>query len=309
MPFFLVVDFELNEPRLFTLDQLANHHIEVQFPNFCTTNVETQSTGSNSDFVLSKHPQSYDQYVSSYKKIQHHLHYGNSFLTNLTASTPITLDMNLSQIYNQAQAPYKIKFAEDWVCFSPESFVQIQHGMISSYPMKGTIDASLPNAKQLILNDPKETAEHYTIVDLIRNDLALVASDIEVKRFRYIDLIETNTKSLYQVSSEIMGKLPEDYLVQLGDILFALLPAGSISGAPKKKTVEIIQEAEYHQRGFYTGVAFYFDGETLDSCVLIRFVEQTPQGLVYKSGGGITINSKAEEEYQELLDKIYVPGI
>lgn len=304
-----MVDFELNKPNLYTLNELANHDIEVQFPKFQNTNQQSQSTDSDLGFTLSKHPQSYDQYLSSFKKVRHHLHYGNSFLTNLTASTPIELDMSLSQIFNRSQARYKIKFADDWVCFSPESFVQIQNGIISSYPMKGTIDASVPNAKQHILDDPKETAEHYTIVDLIRNDLSLVATDIEVKRFRYIDLIETNTKSLYQVSSEIVGKLPEDYQFHLGDILFALLPAGSISGAPKKKTVEIIQEAERHHRGFYTGVAFYFDGETIDSCVLIRFIEQTPQGLVYKSGGGITINSKPEEEYQELLDKIYVPGI
>jgi para-aminobenzoate synthetase component 1 len=91
--------------------------------------------------------------------------------------------------------------------------------------------------------------------------------------------------------------------------LFALLPAGSISGAPKVKTLEIIKNAENYERGYYTGTAFYFDGDNLDSCVLIRFIEQTEKGWVYKSGGGITIYSDARKEYQEILDKIYVPTL
>ena len=304
-----MVDFEGKNPQLFLLHELQEKNIRVRFPHFSTEKDHYTPSETNTEFVISKHPQSYPSYLESYEIVQKHLQYGNSFLTNLTASTAIKLDGNLNQIFEKAQARYKIKYDDQWVCFSPESFVKIQDGRIYTFPMKGTIDATIADAKERILNDPKETAEHYTIVDLLRNDLALVASDIEVKRFRYIDLIETNTKSLYQVSSEIVGKLPADYMTRLGDILFELLPAGSISGAPKKKTIEIIKEAETHLRGYYTGVAFYFDGYSVDSCVLIRFVEQTKDGLVYKSGGGITINSKPQEEYQELLDKIYVPGI
>jgi para-aminobenzoate synthetase component 1 len=175
--------------------------------------------------------------------------------------------------------------------------------------MKGTIDASIENAEQLILQDDKETAEHYTIVDLIRNDISIVATHVQVEKFRYIDTIKTSNKTLLQVSSKIVGELPTNYLEQLGNIIFSLLPAGSISGAPKKKTLEIIQEAEKVDRGFYTGTCFYFDGKSIDSCVLIRFIEQTSNGLVYKSGGGITINSDVEKEYQELIDKIYVPTL
>ena len=93
----------------------------------------------------------------------------------------------------------------------------------------------------------------------------------------------------------------------LGEILFKLLPAGSITGAPKKKTMEIIAEAEGYDRGFYTGVMGYFDGKQLDSAVMIRFLEQTQQGLLFKSGGGITSQSVAENEYEELKQKIYVP--
>jgi para-aminobenzoate synthetase component I len=173
--------------------------------------------------------------------------------------------------------------------------------------MKGTIDSSIPNAKHILLHDEKEIAEHYTIVDLIRNDLSQVASNVQVKRFRYIDEIKTQYKTLLQVSSEIEGDLPLNYKENLADIIFKLLPAGSISGAPKTKTLQIINEAEQYNRGFYTGVAFYFDGENIDSCVLIRFLENTPLGMVYKSGGGITIQSELKKEYDELLNKIYVP--
>jgi len=93
----------------------------------------------------------------------------------------------------------------------------------------------------------------------------------------------------------------------MGDILLSLLPAGSISGAPKIKTLEIIKEVESYRRGFFTGVFGYFDGEQLDSAVMIRFIEQNPNQLIYKSGGGITIDSNVSLEYQEMLEKVYLP--
>lgn len=90
-------------------------------------------------------------------------------------------------------------------------------------------------------------------------------------------------------------------------MLFKLLPAGSISGAPKPETVRIIREAEGQKRGFYTGIAAYWDGYKLDSCVLIRFLEQTPNGMRYWSGGGITAYSDVQQEYKELKEKVYLP--
>jgi para-aminobenzoate synthetase component 1 len=101
--------------------------------------------------------------------------------------------------------------------------------------------------------------------------------------------------------------LPENYASKIGDILFSMLPAGSVSGAPKKKTVEIIREAENYEREYYTGIFGIFDGKNLDSCVLIRFIENQNGRLVYKSGGGITFMSRAETEYEEMLEKVYVP--
>ena len=122
-----------------------------------------------------------------------------------------------------------------------------------------------------------------------------------------MEKITTNKQDLLQVSSEISGKLPVDYHQHLGDIIFSLLPAGSISGAPKKKTLEIISEAEGYERGFYTGICGWFDGENLDSAVMIRFVEQCGNKLIFKSGGGITAQSDVNKEYEELIQKVYVP--
>ena len=173
--------------------------------------------------------------------------------------------------------------------------------------MKGTIDADIDNAVQIILADEKEKAEHNTIVDLIRNDMSRYAKNVHVHRFRYIDKIETPEKNLLQVSSEVRGDLPENYHDILGDIIFSQLPAGSISGAPKHKTLDIIKEVEEGERSYYTGVAGFYDGKSLDSCVLIRYIEYDNGQLYYRSGGGITFMSKAEEEYKELLQKIYVP--
>jgi para-aminobenzoate synthetase component 1 len=173
--------------------------------------------------------------------------------------------------------------------------------------MKGTIDAAVENAEEEILNNFKETAEHNTIVDLIRNDLNSVAKNVNVEKFRYLESVKTHEKELLQVSSKITGILPPDYPSRIGAILFSMLPAGSICGAPKRKTVEIILKNERYRRGYYTGIAGWFDGSELESTVLIRFIEKTRRGFVFKSGGGITHFSQAELEYQEMIDKVYVP--
>ena len=234
-----------------------------------------------------------------------------------------------------------------FVCFSPETFVRIKGGRIYSYPMKGTLDASLPNAEKLLMEDQKEAAEHATIVELIRNDLSRVAEDVRVDKYRYIDVLHTNKGNILQTSSEISGRLPEDYPHHLGEILDAQLPAGSITGAPKDKTMQIIQEAEGYDRGFYTGIMGIYDQGELNSAVMIRFIEEetspvdfeadgeknfkasegkgdeasegkrdeasegkrdeASRKLYFKAGGGITSKSDCRREYEEVIQKIYLP--
>lgn len=252
-------------------------------------------------------PVSFETYSRSFQTVSGHIRAGNSYLVNLTCATPVRTNLTLKEIFYSSQAPYRLWLRDRFVIFSPEIFVRMEDGFIYSYPMKGTIDASRPDARERILADKKEEAEHATIVDLIRNDLSQVASDVTVSRYRYIDELETNKGRLLQVSSEIRGKLPDDWKAVLGTVLFSLLPAGSITGAPKKKTMEIIDEAETYRRGFYTGVMGYFDGNRLDSAVMIRFLEQEGERLLFKSGGGITSQSDLQSEYNEMKQKVYVP--
>ncbi len=173
--------------------------------------------------------------------------------------------------------------------------------------MKGTIDANVVDAKVKILADKKEMAEHIMIVDLLRNDLSIVSKNVRVEEFRYITKISAGDKKLLQVSSHISGNLENNWHETIGDILKKLLPAGSISGTPKKSTLEIIKEIENYERGFYSGVFGVYDGENFDSGVMIRFIENSKDGFIYKSGGGITLDSDVRLEYDELLDKVYLP--
>lgn len=295
----------MKQPVVIKPDDLEKESIFVSFPGFSNIPV-LFATGARCA-INRIIPPEMECYKKGFDIVMKSLHYGNSFLTNYTCQTEIDLTSSFRDSFANARAKYKILFKDKWVCFSPETFVQIKDGMIYSFPMKGTINGEIPNAEQVILNDEKEIGEHYTIVDLIRNDLGMVASDVSVERFRYTEKVETYKGVLWQVSSEIRGRLPEKFHHNLGDILFALLPAGSVSGAPKAKTLDVIREAENYQRGYYCGVVFYFDGENVDSCVLIRFIERIGDKIYYKSGGGITVYSNLQKEYQEVLDKIYVP--
>lgn len=279
---------------------------EVRFQFGKNKNFESSPEISD-DFNWIVSPMSFSDYLPKINLVQNEIQKGNSFLVNLTQATPIFTDLRLEQLFYLAKAKYKLWVKGQFLTMSPETFITIRGGEISSFPMKGTIDAAIPDAESLILNDYKEKAEHATIVDLIRNDLSMIADEVYVKRYRYIDRIKTNQKELLQVSSEISGTLPTDFNKHLGDLLFKLLPAGSITGAPKPKTMEIIDRAEGYPRNFYTGICGWFDGENLDSAVMIRFIEQIGDKLYFKSGGGITSLSDPQSEYQELINKIYVP--
>jgi len=301
-PFLFLIDFEGNNPLIFETDD--DNSILWQTPE--KSNFEKREISNRLNDWNTK-PISFENYKKGYEVIQNHIHNGDTYLLNFTQETKVESNLILEEIFHLSSSAYKIFLKDKFVCFSPEIFVQIKDAVISSFPMKGTIDASIENAKELILNDSKELAEHNTIVDLIRNDLSLVSENVTVKKFRYLERIKTSHRDLWQVSSKITGNLPNNYSEHIGDIIYTMLPAGSISGAPKKKTIEIIQDVEKYTRGFYTGVFCYFDGIDLDSCVLIRYIENQTGNLIYKSGGGITYKSDAKSEYDEMLKKVYVP--
>ena len=315
-PFLFILDFDVSKPFVFPLSEIENS-AEIVFDingkrNFNQTTA-TFKTSLPVTFFHKK-PISYADYKAKFDFVLENLQFGNSFLVNLTQPTPIETNLSLSDIFHHCTAKYKLLVnteADKFVVFSPEPFVKIDaQGVISSFPMKGTIDASIENAEIKLINDLKEQAEHATIVDLIRNDLSRVATQVHVERYRYVERVKTHDKELLQVSSKISGQLPPPYFENIGTIFQKLLPAGSISGAPKPKTIEIIKTAEGYERGYYTGIVGIFDGKRLDSGVMIRFIEQnTEGGKIFKSGGGITAMSNAESEYLEMIDKVYVPII
>lgn len=306
-PFLFVIDYSRQHIYVETIEEIEPTEICYNF-NGRTNVSEDLCSDLPATIQWDVFPQSIASYATSFDNVKRHILAGNSYLVNLTCSTPVATNLTLPQLFTHARAPYKLLVPDRFVVFSPEIFIRITDGFVYSYPMKGTIDAMLPDARSVILNDEKETAEHATIVDLIRNDLSYIATEVTVTRYRYIDEIWTNKGALLQVSSEIRGRLDDNWPSEIGTLLFQLLPAGSITGAPKKKTLEIIAESETYDRGFYTGVMGCFDGESLDSAVMIRFLEQSPDGsFEFKSGGGITARSEMEKEYNEMIQKVYAP--
>lgn len=312
-PFVFLVDYAAEQAVVEPLDALSPDELAYDFGG--VTNVPSPGgatavghprVGVAQPAALTPHLPAFADYARAFALVQGGLRRGDSFLTNLTQRVPIETPLTLADIFARARARYRLFVPERWVCFSPEPFVRIADGHIRTFPMKGTLPDG-EGAEARLLSDAKEAAEHATVVDLLRNDLSRVAEDVRVARYRYVERVETHRGALLQTSSEIVGRLPADYPAHLGDLLFRLLPAGSVTGAPKRATCRLIAEAEGYDRGWYTGIAGWSDGRTLDSTVLIRFVEHTPEGLVFKAGGGITARSQVEREYAEVCDKIYIP--
>lgn len=304
-PFLFAFDFDGYESFALPLNQIDPEKIRYNIAGITNdTGIQEQLPSSlyfeceTFDFAL---------YQRAFNKVQYHLRRGDSYLLNLTFPVGLRTNLTTSGIYQIAKAPYKLWVKDRFVVFSPESFVSILDNHIHTYPMKGTINAQLPDAADLLLSNKKELAEHYTIVDLLRNDLSMIAQEVRVERFRYLDTIHTLNGKLLQTSSHITGRLPSNWIQNLGNTLLKLLPAGSVSGAPKRRTVEIIHEAETDSRGFYTGVMGVFDGAQLHSAVMIRFVEQQGDKHFFRAGGGITVNSQCRQEYDELLHKAVLP--
>ncbi len=299
IPFLIISDFKADSVEVIPLDELEAHHIK-----YCIC--EDYSYKEHEHF-LEKSPLNFSEYKKKFDAVIEKIKAGETYILNLTQATPIETKLSLDEMYGLANAHYKLRYKDQFVCFSPEKFIQIKENKIHTFPMKGTIDAAIENAKEKILTNEKEMAEHVMIVDLLRNDLSIVATNVQVEEFRYIKKINAGAKELLQVSSHISGILDSSWREHLGDILQAMLPVGSISGAPKKSTLDTIERVEAYKRGFFSGIFGVFDGQSFDSGVMIRFIEKSPNGYLYKSGGGITLDSNVHMEYKELQDKVYLP--
>ncbi|MBX2876032.1 MAG: aminodeoxychorismate synthase component I [Saprospiraceae bacterium] len=304
-PFLFLIDYEMQAPHIWERADIDAS--EILFDINGISNFDPPIVPLPENIFFEKFPLDFDAYKRAFDKVQKAIQLGDTYLANLTFATQVLSSLSLRQIIEQAQAPYRFYWKNQFAFFSPESFIKIEDQKIKSFPMKGTIRADVPNAEITLLENAKERAEHATITDLIRNDLSRVAEGVRVKQYRYLEGIEHQSGKLLQTSTEIVGDLDKNYKDHLGDIIMKLLPAGSISGAPKGRTVEVLADAEAGPRGYYTGIVGYFDGQNLDSAVAIRFLEQEGENLWYRSGGGLTYFSDPVVEYEELLQKIYLP--
>jgi len=316
-PSFFIIDYKKEYYHIYNLNSCNDKSILYDIDNLhnlystSTSNITPSHTNIKDVELQST---SFKEYKDKFDTIQNNIKDGNTYLLNLTQPTILKSkkEIDLKDIFYSSDARFRLYFKNkdiEFSCFSPEEFVSITDNTIYTYPMKGTIEVKdsddLKVLEEELLNNPKELAEHTMIVDLLRNDLGQIASKVKVEDFRYISKIKAGQKELLQTSSKISAKLEDNWQDNLGNILDKLLPAGSITGTPKKATMKIIEDVEGYDRGYFSGIFGYFDGKNLKSAVMIRYIEKKDDKTIYKSGGGITIDSKAEDEYQEMLDKIY----
>lgn len=303
-PFFFALDYELERGIFLEGEELESGGVLFKVGSRTNAPADARKLPHAACAEITPHPVPYREYLEKFETVMRAIRRGDSFLANLTIRTPVSCPLSLREIFGASESPYALCVPGDFVCFSPETFVKIEGGEIRSNPMKGTAECSGPGSLARLMGDEKELREHRTIVDLIRNDLSRVARRVRVARFRYAEIVErAGRPPIIQTSSEIRGTMRP---APLGDALFEMLPAGSVSGAPKLRTVAALREAEGGPRGFYSGVFGFFDGENLDSAVAIRFIEKSGGGLFFRSGGGITGLSSPEGEYREAVDKIYL---
>ncbi|HAF87053.1 MAG: aminodeoxychorismate synthase, component I [Legionellaceae bacterium] len=253
------------------------------------------------------------QYSQSFKAIKHSLYKGRCYQVNLTQ--PFTLDYQGTPwaIYQKISRNNPVPFAaylhlnhHPILSFSPERFLQISHDKILTSPIKGSIKRARCPAKDAALKDVlsqsvKNRAENIMIVDLLRHDLGQVAKPGSVN-VQALCTVES-FKSVHHLVSHIQAHARAD--ITCFDIFKTCFPGGSITGAPKHEAMKIIDELEPFARGVYCGSIGYFSAHgQADSNVAIRTMVADDKKLYLAAGGGITIDSDLEEEYQECLTKL-----
>lgn len=252
-------------------------------------------------------------YTQAFKQSHNYIHAGDCYQINLAQRFSAAYQGNAWQAYRQlreaAGAPYSAYLRYDnaeILSVSPEQFIQIRDGQANTAPIKGTRargsnqqqDQALAN--ELILSS-KDQAENLMIVDLLRNDLGktCVPGSIKVDKLFELQSFET----VHHLVSTISGTLDKQY--HACDVLAACFPGGSITGAPKIRAMEIIEELEPHRRSIYCGSIAYIsvDGQ-MDSNITIRTMLAADGKLYCWSGGGLVADSSCEAEYTESLQKV-----
>lgn len=272
-----------------------------------------------------------EEYENQFNRIKQYIENGDCYQTNLTRCFFTEYSGSIETAYYKLQkaipAPFSVYFRHKqsvMISCSPERFIEIQSGIIKTQPIKGTRPrGNTPEEDQKLKTalsvSTKDKAENLMIVDLMRNDLGKIAKkgSVEVE-----ELFKVKTYSnVHHLVSTITAELPENNYEHSLAVLFSCMPGGSITGAPKKRAMEIIDELEPHQRSIYCGTMFYINHNgDMNSNILIRSLlfenenndeiiqseqKKHPKGKIYCwGGGGIVADSNCENEYDESYYKI-----
>jgi para-aminobenzoate synthetase/4-amino-4-deoxychorismate lyase len=248
---------------------------------------------------------SYQQYLDAYNIVQNHLRRGDTYQVNLSLRESFNGPEDSFHLYHSLKESQRVPYATyislkdfDLLSFSPELFLKKEGNSLFSLPMKGTSEVSSSSSNIDLINDPKSISENTMIVDLIRNDLSLIAKRGSVKAHRLCVLEEYET--LNQMISEVRCELEDN--VSIYEIFKALFPCGSITGAPKKSTMEIIDKVESSERGIYTGAIGYIEPNgNFQFNVAIRTLVGDKKGkYTYGLGSGVLADSEPRSEHKEI---------
>jgi len=262
------------------------------------------------DFVQNT---SKDKYINDVNKIKNYIRNGDCYQVNYSQNFTCKYDADTWNIYKDIRkinpAPYSTYFSFNdkyIISSSPERFISVNNNIVETKPIKGTLKR-LQDKKQdikqidVLKNDEKNLAENLMIVDLLRNDLSKCCKLNSVNVEKLFDI--ESYASVHHMVSTISGELEKN--MSSLDILKACFPGGSITGAPKKRSMEIIKELEKRNREVYCGSIGYIDeNNTMDTNICIRTIMLSNNSLSFSAGGGIVYDSDPKDEYLESLEKV-----
>ena len=252
------------------------------------------------------------QYCAMVEQARRHIYEGDIFQVVLSNRLKAEAEGSLLDTYRLLRtrnpSPYMFYISGDSVEIagsSPETLVKLRDGILHTFPLAGTRPRGKTPEEDLaleksLLSDPKELAEHNMLVDLGRNDLGRLSrfGTVTVEKHMGIE----RYSHVMHIGSAVRGELREDK--DAVDAIAAVLPAGTLSGAPKIRACEIIHELEHDRRGIYGGAIGYIDfAGNMDTCIAIRLAYKKDGKVFVRVGAGIVADSVPENEYQECLNK------
>ncbi len=253
-----------------------------------------------------------ETYCDMVEKAKHHIHEGDIFQIVLSNRLSAPFEGSLLGAYRILRtlnpSPYMFYLSGTDVEVagaSPETLVKLENGVLHTFPLAGTRPRGKTEAEdnaleKELLSDEKELAEHNMLVDLGRNDLGKISKfgTVEVEKLHSIE----RYSHVMHIGSTVRGELREGY--DALDAVSAVLPAGTLSGAPKIRACQLIAELENNKRGIYGGAIGYIDFTgNLDTCIAIRIAYKKNGKVFVRSGAGIVADSVPEKEYQECINK------